>query len=565
MEIASVIVPVVTLLALGIAAAVLSRVLQINPIVGYLALGLVLSATDPALLYARGVVHVMADLGVVFLLFDIGLHFSIAHIRREAKDIFAFGPVQVVAAAAIVGMTAWLLGVPSVGALYAGGALSLSSTAIITGIIAERRQQNCPVALTATAISVFQDVAGILLLILAGSGSGGSPLPLLAATIGKAAIAVAASIAAGRYLVRPFYTLLARHGGEEVFTATALLIALASAGAAFGIGLSLTLGAFLGGMMVAESPFRASIRSEIGPFRGLFVSFFFISVGGSLNLAELRSAWPGIVLLAAAIVVLKSIGNIVASLSFRWSIPGSVQLGVLLAGGSEFAFVIFGTPAVRDAIGPGRISDLIAAVALTLAITPVLAQAGRDLAGRLRRSRASSAPHELVPVGRTNPVLIIGMGDIGRTIANGLSRFDIGYDAIERNGARLRNAVADGYNAFHGDASDARIWRSMDLAERRWSIMTAATPEAAGDWLPASQALFPDVARLWVAATEEQQRDIASRGVEVVVSRDLPRGIEAAQLVLLASGIPECSVEAWIETQRPRPEVTIKVATQALT
>jgi len=203
-------------------------------------------------------------------------------------------------------------------------------------------------------------------------------------------------------------------------------------------GLSMTLGAFLGGMIVAQSPFKASIRSEIGPFRGLLVSFFFISVGASLDRSAIAAAWPAIVGLAAAIIVLKSIGNIAASLAFRWSVPGSIQLGVLLAGGSEFAFVIFAMPGIRASIGAVLVTELTAAVALTLALTPTLGLLGRTAAGRLRLHAERRAHTEMIPVGETNPVLVIGMGDIGRTIADALEEFDIGYDAVERNGARLR-------------------------------------------------------------------------------------------------------------------------------
>lgn len=552
MEIANSIVPVLILLATGIVTAILSRLVRVSPIVGYLILGGAVSAIRPDLLAAGGTVHLLAELGVVFLLFDIGLHFSIAHVRQEAADIFGFGPLQVVASAFLLGVGAWALGSTPVIGFIVGATLALSSTAIVVGVIAERRQQNCPVALTATAILIFQDIAAIFLLILASTLDRGGAVPILLGAVAKTIVAVGLSIVTARFVVRPLFAILSRYGGEEVFTATALLIALAAGWAAAMAGLSMTLGAFLGGMIVAQSPFKASIRSEIGPFRGLLVSFFFISVGASLDRSAIAAAWPAILALAAGIVVLKSIGNIAASLAFRWSVPGSIQLGVLLAGGSEFGFVIFAMPGVRASIGSALMTALIAAVALTLALTPTLGLLGRSAAGRLRLRAQRRAQAELIPVGDTNPVLVIGMGDVGRTIADALGEFEIGYDAVERNGTRLRSAVADGYNTFFGDAADTRLWRVFDLEGRKYSVMTAASLQAAQDWLPSARAMFPKLRRLWVARSDDEAAQLNELGLEAVVASDEVRGIEAAEILLAAFGITPDRISGWSMQQRAR-------------
>jgi hypothetical protein len=380
----------------------------------------------------------------------------------------------------------------------------------------------------------------------------GGAVPVIVGAVIKTVLAVGFSIATARFVVRPLFGILSRYGGEEVFTATALLIALAAGWAAAMAGLSMTLGAFLGGMIVAQSPFKASIRSEIGPFRGLLVSFFFISVGASLDRSAIGASWPEILALAAGIIVLKSIGNVAASLVFRWSVPGSIQLGALLAGGSEFAFVIFAMPGIRASIGPALATELIAAVALTLALTPTLGFLGRSAAGRLRFRAERRAQAELIPVGETHPVLLIGMGEVGRTIADALGEFDIHYDAVERNGARLRSAVADGYNAFFGDASDARIWRALDVAGRKYSVMTAASIQAAEDWIPSARAMFPKLHRLWVATNDDEAAQLNELGLEAVVARDPVRGVEAAEILLAAFGVEPDRISCWSMRQRAR-------------
>jgi CPA2 family monovalent cation:H+ antiporter-2 len=209
-------------------------------------------------------------------------------------------------------------------------------------------------------------------------------------------------------------------------------VALATGWATGAIGLSLTLGAFLGGMVITETPFRALIQSEIKPFRGLLLGFFFISVGLSLDLAALMRDWSWVIAVAVLMVATKIVTNGLASLAFRWSVPGSTQLGFLLAQGSEFAFVILSLPTVRELVGERAAAVLIGAVALTLAATPTLAEAGRSLAGRLRRRAPRIDETELTPRDMAAPVFIVGMGRVGRTVADALADAAIGYVVIER-------------------------------------------------------------------------------------------------------------------------------------
>jgi CPA2 family monovalent cation:H+ antiporter-2 len=169
---------------------------------------------------------------------------------------------------------------------------------------------------------------------------------------------------------------------------------------------------------------------------------------------------------------------------------------------------------------------------------------------RLRAKRRAQI--ELVPVGETNPVLLIGMGDVGRTIADALEEFGIGYDAVERNGARLRSAVADGYNAFFGDAADTRLWRIFDLPGRKYSVMTAASVEAAEDWIPAARVMFPKLHRLWVAKSDDEAAELNELGIEAVVADDEVPGIEAAEILLEAFGIPPERISSWSMQQRAR-------------
>jgi Kef-type K+ transport system membrane component KefB len=545
--------PIILLLALGIVAAVSSRAVGLSPIVGYLLLGLGLGHIGLNLASDNETIATLAELGVVFLLFDIGLHFSLGHVRTQARDIFGFGPVQVLAGTFGLGLVALLFGLPMPTAFLVGATLALSSTAVVAGLISERHQQNCPVGLTATAILIFQDVAAIFLLVVAGAlNSGEALLPGLGLALVKAVAAFGVAVLLARLVVRPLFDLIARSRNEEVFTAMALFVALAAGWVTGAIGLSLTLGAFLGGMIIAETPYRALIQSEIKPFRGLLLSFFFISVGLSLDLSTLLQFWPVVVAVTLLLIAVKIVTNAASSLAFRWSVPGSIQLGFLLAQGSEFAFVILSLPPVRTLVGERESAILIAAVALSLAVTPTLAETGRSLAGRLRQRASGEADRELQPRNLAGPVFIAGMGSTGRTLADALTEFDIDYGAIERDDQRLREAVADGYKVAFGDLSDPRIWQPVALHGRRVSVLTAPSFEVSRELAPAARALFPNLKRVAVVRDENEAEQYRSIGVVPVIDRSMPPGLDLAVLVLNELGVDSERVSTWMRQQHER-------------
>jgi Kef-type K+ transport system membrane component KefB len=549
----SALVPIILLLTLGVIAAVGSRAIGLSPIVGYLVLGLALSGTGVNLVADSVTIATLAELGVVFLLFDIGLHFSLGHIRTQARDIFGFGPVQVLGGTVGLGLVALAFGLSPGAAFLVSATLALSSTAVVAGLIAERHQQNCPVGLTATAILIFQDVAAIFLLIVANALGGGEAM-LTAAGLAllKAAGAFGVAVLLSRVVVRPVFGIIARTRNEEVLTAMALLVALSAGWATGSLGLSLTLGAFLGGMILAETPYRAVIQSEIKPFRGLLLGFFFVSVGLSLDLAALLRFWPAVIGIAVLLLAIKIVTNAAASLVFRWSVPGSTQLGFLLAQGSEFAFVILSLPAVRTLIGETQSAVLIAAVALSLAATPTLAEAGRSLAGRMRRHVVREADPELQPRELAGPVFIAGMGRTGRTLADALTEFDIAYAAIERDEKRLREAVADGYNVVFGDFSDPRIWEPVALHGRKVTVLTAPIFEVSRELGPAVRELFPDLKRVAVVRSQEEAERFRSIGVLPVIDRSVPPGLDLAALVLAELGVDSDRIGDWMRRQQER-------------
>jgi CPA2 family monovalent cation:H+ antiporter-2 len=513
--------PAVTLLGLGIGAAILSRACKLNPIVGYLGLGLALAALGMADDFSGPVVAALAEAGVMFLLFNLGLHFSLGRIRAEAGNIFGFGSLQMLVAGGGFAALLWLIGLPVEFAVIGGFAMGLSSTAVVIGLVRERDQQDCPVGRAAQSILIFQDIAAILLLVAAGAlGSGGAMAPALGVAGLKALAAFAIAVLFARYLTEPLFRLIARVGSSEVYTATALFLALA-AGWATGIaGLSLTLGAFLGGMAVADSRYRIMVETEIDAFRGLFLSFFFISVGLSIDARLLAENWYFVIAGAVGLIVIKCALNVLAGLANRWSVPGSIQLGFLLGQGSEFALVLFALPAVAGLVEPQLIAILVTAIAISLAVTPVVSNVGRKLAGRLRRGPADQKLE-----GDDAPVVIIGFGPAGRAVAGALAYNRIGYLGLEPNPERFQLAMADGYHVHQANPADPRSWDAIGMARREVIVVATGNTQISRELTPLVEQRLPNITRVIALPGPEAIDEFVELGL-LPVDVSAPRGTE---------------------------------------
>lgn len=516
--------PAIFLLGLGILAAMAAGALRLSPIVGYLAVGLGLAAFGLKERFEGPVVDVLAEAGVMFLLFNLGLHFSLSRIREEAGNIFGFGALQMLVAGGGFALLALLAGLPPAGAVLTGAALGLSSTAVVIGLIRERDQEDCPVGRAAQSILIFQDIAAIMLLVAAGAlGGEGALAPMLAVAGAKALAAFFAAVLFARYLTAPMFRLIARTKSAEVFTATALFLALAAGWATGEAGLSLTLGAFLGGVAIADSRYRVLVQTEIEAFRGLFMGFFFMTVGLALEPAVLAERWPLVLAVTAALVVLKCGLNVLAALANRWSLPGSFQLGALLGQGSEFALVIFSIPAVAVLLGEAAVSILVAAIALSLALTPAVSNGGRAIAGKLRRG-----PPEEKLAGDDARVVILGFGPRGRAVADALHERGIAYVGVEPEAGLFERAVADGYDAQFASPADPRSWQALAMGRREMIVVTKTDLETARRLQPLIDEALPGLTRIAALAESGQEEEFRAAGMRPVVAKD---GDDPAPLV----------------------------------
>jgi len=423
MEEVHILQPVIILLLVGILAALFVRPLKLSPIVGYLLAGILIGPDGLSLIQESQTTHLLADLGVVFLLFDIGLHFSLPHIWNARRDMLGLGPLQVGLCAVGLAVLTMLTDFEFSVALVIGATLALSSTAVVMQLLAEYGQLRSPVGVSATVVLIFQDICAIFLLVLASSLEAGSTSVSEAFGLAafKAAVAFTAAILVGHFLIGPLFRLISKSKDEGIFTATGLFIVLGTAAVTGVMGLSLTLGAFLGGMILSETPYRYVIQTEVKPFRGLLLAFFFATVGMSLDIDLLLREWSNVLLVLVLLITIKTAVTFLAAIVLGKPTRSAIQLGFLLSQGSEFAFVIVGMPALQQALGPKWSAVLVSSIAASMMLTPPLVLTGYRLATYLAdKDWQVQRDEKLVANTQIAPVVIVGMGEVGCLVADGL-------------------------------------------------------------------------------------------------------------------------------------------------
>jgi len=550
--------PVLILLVVGILAIAVMRPINMSPIVGYLLAGMFVGGHGLGLIEESETTHLLAELGVVFLLFDIGLHFSLGHIWDARKDILGLGPIQVILCTFAFAAIVLAIGLPIDFSIIIGATLALSSTAVVAQILADNQQNNCPVAVSTTAVLIFQDICAIFLLILANSM--GDKDVSLGAVVGiaglKAIASFVAAILIGRFVVGPFFRFVAKSKDDEIFTAMALLIVLSTAAATGLFGLSLSLGAFLAGMIISETPYRHVIQTEVKPFRGLLLGFFFITVGMALDTDVILQQWWKIVLVALALISVKALFIFLAARLLRIPARSALQMSILLAQGSEFAFVILAMPAIQTGMGQEYSSILIIAVAASMALTPVLVNIERKFAKRRadedwNNSKNDGSDAAGDKKGDTE-VIIVGMSEVGRSVANALDAHGISYRGVEVDHDCFVGACASGYTVGFGDATDLRLMDTIKMSHAKTVVITFADYDIASQLAPIVLERYPDL-KLMVSVDNDQEKEkFDALGMQAIVENSFPRGLDIAAVVSAVHNIEASKINKWMKRQQEK-------------
>jgi CPA2 family monovalent cation:H+ antiporter-2 len=496
----------------------------------------------------------LAELGVVFLLFTIGLELSWERLRTLRRLVFGLGAAQVVASAAALAALGLAFRLEPRVAALAAVALALSSTAIVIPILAEQRRLNAPTGRTSFSVLLFQDlaVAPILFTIAAfGSTKVDGVALSLALALGQAALAVAVILVVGRLALRPLFALVAQTRSPELFMAACFLIVMAAASLAAESGLSMALGAFVAGLLLAETEYRRAIEAVVDPFKGLLLGVFFVSVGMGLDLTVLGRAPAAIVLAAAAVIAVKA--AVVAGLAAAFRLPPRVGLeaGLLLGPGGEFAFVIVGA-AVAANIVPADVSQgILAVTTVTMIAIPFLARLGRRLAQRMadRAAGAVTQPPP-PPAGDGGRVLIAGFGRVGQLVAEMLERHGVPYLAMDSNPALVAAQRAGGKPVYYGDSSSLPFLRACGLDTARALVITLDQPSAIQRVVEAVRAAQPDVTVVSRARDARHARQLYGLGVNDAVPETIEASLQLSEAVLVDIGIATGPVIASIHERR---------------
>ncbi|XBQ16419.1 MAG: cation:proton antiporter [Oceanicaulis sp.] len=538
------VLPAVTLLGVGLICILAARSVNTSPIVMFIAAGLVIGPNALGLAPLNDTTALLAQLGVVFLLFEIGLGFSMRTIRDSGRDLVVLGPLQMTVCGAGFAAGAYALGLDLPLAILVGLGAGISATAVVTATLAERGLATCPLGRSGTALLVFQDVAGIFLLVYAVSlGGEGGLLAGLGLAAAKAALAAGAALLIGRYAARPALQTLARTGSPEIFTAAALFLVLATAAATGALGLSLTLGAFLAGVIVAQTPFRTVVKSEARPFGALLLGFFFITVGMSLDPQLLIDQALLIAAALAALMIGKTVLGFIAALLAGWSRPGATQLAFLTAQGSEFGLVLLALPNVSAALGAETAGALVAASAASLALTPLWTGLGLKLA---RRLAARNRPAPSAPSGDDRPILVFAMTPSGRMAVDGLAKFGVPYVAIDSDADRFMAASSDGYDVSFGDPSDVRLMDAVGATRARALALAKSRYEISREVTDYVRETYPDLARFVLVDTQAEADRHRALGMTAVLNRSRPEGLDFAAALLRYAGVEEAKIADWM-------------------
>lgn len=552
----------VALLAAMVVAATLFRRLGLGSVLGYLAAGLLVGPSalgvvrDP-----ESVLHV-AELGVVMFLFIIGLEMRPARLWSLRREIFGLGAVQVLVCAALLTGLAVAAGLAWYAAVIAGFGFALSSTAIVMQLLQERNENADPPGQRVISILLFEDLAIVPLLalvaVLAGAyGSAvetGNPMWI---TVALALGAVALVYVAGRWVVNPFFRLLARYGGREVMTMGALFVVLGAAYAMNLGGLSMAMGAFLAGVLLSESSFRHQLEADVEPFRGLLLGLFFLSVGMSLDVRVVFADWAWVLGGLAAFMAAKMIAVYgVARLKQR---HGEGLLRAALMGeGGEFAFVLYSTAFAAGLFDARTAAILSAVVILSMALTPLRVM----LADRLRPNEDLS-PDDAEGVDRAadlrERVLIIGFGRFAQVVSQPLLARDVDVSIIDMDVEMIQAAGTFGFKVYYGDGSRLDVLHASGAGRAETILVCVDKQETADRIVELVKAEFP-LTKLFVRAYDRGHAiRLVQAGVEYQIRETFESALVFGEQVLIDLGFSADEVRETIEDVRRRDEKRLSI------
>ncbi|XP_060671544.1 K(+) efflux antiporter 2, chloroplastic isoform X2 [Ziziphus jujuba] len=504
-----------------------------SPVLGYLAAGILIGPYGLSIIRHVHGTKAIAEFGVVFLLFNIGLELSVERLSSMKKYVFGLGTAQVLVTAVVVGLVAhYVCGLPGPAAIVIGNGLALSSTAVVLQVLQERGESTSRHGRATFSVLLFQDLAVVVLLIL---------IPLISPNSSKGG------------LLRPIYKQIAENQNAEIFSANTLFVILGTSLLTARAGLSMALGAFLAGLLLAETEFSLQVESDIAPYRGLLLGLFFMTVGMSIDPKLLVSNFPVISGSLALLIVGKSLLVALVGRLFGISIISAIRVGLLLAPGGEFAFVAFGE-AVNQGIMTSQLSSLLfLVVGISMALTPWLAAGGQLIASRFELHDVRSLlPVESETDDLQDHIILCGFGRVGQIIAQLLSERLIPFVALDVRSDRVAMGRALDLPVYFGDAGSREVLHKVGAERACAAAITLDTPGANYRTVWALSKYFPNVKTFVRAHDVDHGLNLEKAGATAVVPETLEPSLQLAAAVLAQAKLPTSEIAATINEFRSR-------------
>jgi len=540
----------------------ISKMAGISPILGFLASGMLLGPNGFGLIADIHTTEVLAELGIVFFLFEMGIELSLERLTSMKRDVFGLGLSQFLASAIAIAGVGKVVGLPANALVVLGGGLALSSSAFVLQLLKDKNQLATRFGKASFGVLLFQDLAVVPLLvvtpILAGGGSG------LASALGsavlKAGIALGSIAVAGRYLLNPLFKKVAASQSQEAFLGLILLTVLSMSFMTEGLGLSNTLGAFLAGVLLSETKYRYQVEADIAPFRGILLGLFFVTVGFEIDVALIFSKLPTVSAIVFGIIAIKTIVLTLLSLVFGLSTSVSQQTGLILSQGGEFAFVAFGLARSLGILDVPTTKLLLTSVSLTMALTPAMASVGEKISKALEEK--SDFTHYLGQDRDANEIkesddfaVVIGYGAVGKVVCDLLDRKLVKYVGIEIDPKKAIQARNAGLPVFYGDIGRQDVAEAFNVGKAKAVVVCISDRDQANRAVIALRRFYPDV-KIFSRARDKDHAERLQKTLNVAAmvpilpEDNLLLTLPFGGAVLKALGGSPEEVNAILETKR---------------